>query len=42
VITLILVPCLYMVIEDLGNLHEDVVKGWGKLTGTGRGAQGLR
>jgi hypothetical protein len=31
-----------MVIEDLGNLHEDVVKGWGKLTGTGRGAQGLR
>jgi multidrug efflux pump subunit AcrB len=39
VITLILVPCLYMVVEDLGNLHEDVIRGWGKLTGTGRGAE---
>jgi Cu/Ag efflux pump CusA len=40
VITLVLVPCLYMVFEDLGNLHEDVLKGWGKLTGTGRLADG--
>ena len=39
VITLILVPCLYMVTEDLGNMHEDVVRAWGKLTGTGRGAE---
>jgi multidrug efflux pump subunit AcrB len=31
-ITLVLVPCLYMVIEDLGRLHEDVKRGWGKLT----------
>jgi multidrug efflux pump subunit AcrB len=36
VITLVLVPCLYMVIEDLGNLHRDVMRGWGKITGTGR------
>ncbi len=35
VITLLLVPCLYMVIEDLGNLHGDVKSGWGKITGTG-------
>ena len=35
VITLVLVPCLYMVVEDLGNLHGDVMRGWGKLTGTG-------
>jgi len=34
-ITLLLVPCLYMVIEDLGNLHGDVKSGWGKLTRTG-------
>ncbi len=32
VITLILVPCLYMVIEDLGRFHQSVVSGWGKLT----------
>jgi multidrug efflux pump subunit AcrB len=36
VITLVLVPCLYMVVEDLGNLHGDVTSGWGKITGTGR------
>ncbi len=35
VITLVLVPCLYMVIEDLGNLHRDVMRGWGKITGHG-------
>ncbi len=35
VITLLLVPCLYMVIEDLGNLHEDVKSGWGKLINSG-------
>ncbi|UCG39215.1 MAG: efflux RND transporter permease subunit, partial [bacterium] len=33
VITLVLVPCLYMVIEDLGNLHGSVASGWRKLTG---------
>ncbi|MCJ7500533.1 efflux RND transporter permease subunit, partial [bacterium] len=35
VITLVMVPCLYMVVEDLGNLHEDVKKGWGKLISSG-------
>jgi len=35
-ITLVLVPCLYMVVEDLGNLHGDVMKGWGKITKTNR------
>ncbi|MDT8396703.1 MAG: efflux RND transporter permease subunit [bacterium] len=35
VITLVMVPCLYMVVEDLGNLHEDVKRGWGKLIGHG-------
>jgi len=35
VITLLLVPCLYMVIEDLGKLHGDVKGGWGKITGSG-------
>jgi multidrug efflux pump subunit AcrB len=34
-ITLLLVPCLYMVIEDLQNLHGDVMRGWGKLTNSG-------
>ncbi len=35
VITLVLVPCLYMVVEDLGRLHGNVMSGWGKITGTG-------
>jgi multidrug efflux pump subunit AcrB len=39
-ITLILVPCLYMVIEDLGRLHGSVMSGWGKLTNTGRREEG--
>ncbi|MDT8396408.1 MAG: efflux RND transporter permease subunit [bacterium] len=34
VITLLLVPCLYMVIEDLGRLHGSVTGGWRKLTGS--------
>jgi len=33
IITLVLVPCLYMAIEDLGRLHGSVVSGWSKLTG---------
>ncbi|UCF89113.1 MAG: efflux RND transporter permease subunit, partial [bacterium] len=36
VITLVLVPCLYMVIEDLGRLHGSVMMGWTKLTGLHR------
>jgi hypothetical protein len=39
-ITLILVPCLYMVIEDLGRFHGSVASGWGKLTRTGIRDQG--
>jgi multidrug efflux pump subunit AcrB len=34
-ITLLLVPCLYMIIEDVGKLHGSVTSGWSKLTGTG-------
>jgi hypothetical protein len=36
-ITLVLVPCLYMVIEDLGNLHGSVKSGFGKLTRSSSG-----
>lgn len=35
VITLVLVPCLYMIAEDVGRLHGSVSSGWRKLTGTG-------
>jgi multidrug efflux pump subunit AcrB len=33
VITLILVPCLYMVVEDFGRFHQDAMRGLDKLTG---------
>jgi multidrug efflux pump subunit AcrB len=33
VITLVLVPCLYMVIEDIGRLHSSAVSGFRKLRG---------
>jgi len=36
VITLVLVPCLYMAIEDLGRLHGSVINGWSKLSWKGK------
>jgi len=32
VITLVLVPCLYMVVEDAGRFHGAVISGFGKIT----------